>query len=110
MKRYGFTLIELLVVIAIIAILAAIAFPVIGRAKDSAYKSSDLNNMNSLRSALQIYRADQGAYPAALLGYVTNKLVVPYAGRVVRYTRATPENIAARKDIRERGLALLTAA
>jgi len=30
-----------------------------------------------------------------------------YAGRVVRYTRATPENIAARKDIRERGLALL---
>ena len=46
---------------------------------------------------------------AVLLGFVTNKLVVPYAGRVVRYTRATPENIAARKDIRERGLALLTA-
>jgi hypothetical protein len=43
----------------------------------------------------------------ALLGFVTNWFVVPYAGRVVRYTRATPENIAARKSIRERGLELL---
>ena len=44
---------------------------------------------------------------AAVLGYFTNRLLVPYAGRVVRYTRAKPENIAARKAIRERGLELL---
>jgi hypothetical protein len=42
-----------------------------------------------------------------LLGWLASRYLVPYAGRVVRYTRATPENIAARKDIRERGLALL---
>lgn len=83
MKRAAFTIIELLVVIAIIAILAAIAFPVIARAKDSAYRSSDLNNMNSLRSALQIYRADQGAYPPALLGYVTLYATGPNAGQVI---------------------------
>ncbi|HZH98760.1 MAG TPA: prepilin-type N-terminal cleavage/methylation domain-containing protein, partial [Fimbriimonadaceae bacterium] len=71
MRRSGFTLIELLVVIAIIAILAAIAFPVIARAKDNAYRNSDISNMNSIRSALQLYRVDQGAYPPALLGYVT---------------------------------------
>jgi prepilin-type N-terminal cleavage/methylation domain-containing protein len=83
MKRYAFTLIELLVVIAIIAILAAIAFPVIARAKDSAYRSSDLNNMNSLRSSLQIYRVDQGAYPPALLGYATLYSSGPNAGQVI---------------------------
>lgn len=70
MKK-GFTLIELLVVIAIIGILAAIIFPVFARAKNSAYKSSDLSNMNAIRTALQLYKADQGAYPPSLLGYAT---------------------------------------
>jgi len=70
MRRIGFTLIELLVVIAIIAILAAIIFPVYAQAKKSAYKSSDLSNMNSLRTALQLYKADQGSFPPALLGFV----------------------------------------
>ena len=69
-RRNGFTLIELLVVIAIIAILAAIIFPVYATARKSAYKSSDLSNMNALRTALQLYKADNGAYPPALLGYV----------------------------------------
>jgi prepilin-type N-terminal cleavage/methylation domain-containing protein len=70
MLKKGFTLIELLVVIAIIAILAAIIFPVFSRVKDSAYRSSDLSNMNALRTALQLYRQDQGGYPPQLLGYV----------------------------------------
>ncbi len=67
----GFTLIELLVVIAIIAILAAIIFPVYARAKIAAYRSGDISNLNSIRNSLQLYRADQGAYPPALLGYAT---------------------------------------
>jgi len=71
MLKKGFTLIELLVVIAIIAILAAIIFPVFSRVKDSAYRSSDMSNMNALRTALQLYRQDQGGYPSELLGYVT---------------------------------------
>jgi len=69
-RKLAFTLIELLVVIAIIAILAAIIFPVFARAKVGAYRSSDITNMNSLRTALQLYRADQGGYPPQLLGYV----------------------------------------
>ena len=70
-RRNAFTLIELLVVIAIIGILSAIIFPVFARMKDSAYKSGDLTNMNSIRTALQLYRADQGAYPPTLLGYAS---------------------------------------
>jgi prepilin-type N-terminal cleavage/methylation domain-containing protein len=69
--RKGFSLIELLVVIAIIGILAAIIFPVFARAKDSAYRTSDMSNMNAIRSALQLYRTDQGAYPPSLFGYAT---------------------------------------
>ncbi len=83
-RRRAFTLIELLVVIAIIAILAAIIFPVFARAKDAAYRSSDMSNMNAIRSALQLYRADQGAYPPALLGYATTYLGgVPSAANIV---------------------------
>lgn len=84
--RRAFTIIELLVVIAIIGILTAIIVPVYSRVKDSAYRSSDISNMNALRTALQLYRADQGAYPPELLGYVTlysgTSNVVP-AGQLV---------------------------
>jgi prepilin-type N-terminal cleavage/methylation domain-containing protein len=73
MKK-GFSLIELLVVIAIIAILAGIAFPVFARTKDSAYRSADMSKLNELRTALQLYRTDQGGYPPALLGYATGYL------------------------------------
>ena len=50
----------------------------------------------------------QLALATAVLGIITNSFVVPYFGRVVRYTRATPENIAARENIRQRGLRLLS--
>ena len=57
---------------------------------------------------LSRWEAWQLAAMAGFLALVANQFVVPYFGRVVRYTRATPENIAARKNIRERGLALLS--
>lgn len=67
MKRCkGFTLIELLVVIAIIAILAAILFPMLVKAKESAKRSSCSSNLKQLALAAQNY-ADSynGFYPAA---------------------------------------------
>lgn len=82
-RKSAFTLIELLVVIAIIAILAAIIFPVFARAKVGAYRSSDITNMNSLRTALQLYRADNGAYPPALLGYVNTYSGDPLGADVI---------------------------
>jgi len=58
--RRAFTLIELLVVIAIIAILAALLLPVLGRAKNSASKVTDLNNLKQIMVAVHVYASDAG--------------------------------------------------
>ena len=67
-KKQAFTLIELLTVISIIAILSAIIVPVFARAKVNANRSADITSMNEIRTAIQLYRVDQGAYPPAILG------------------------------------------
>jgi prepilin-type N-terminal cleavage/methylation domain-containing protein/prepilin-type processing-associated H-X9-DG protein len=67
-KRYlnGFTLIELLVVIAIIAILAAILFPVFAQARETARKTTCLNNCKQLGTAIIMYLQDWDSnYPLA---------------------------------------------
>ncbi|RYG69910.1 DUF1559 domain-containing protein [bacterium] len=56
--RKGFTLIELLVVIAIIAILAAILFPVFGRARENARRSSCMSNMKQQGLGVMQYVQD----------------------------------------------------
>jgi len=64
--RKGFTLIELLVVIAIIAILAAILFPVFGRAREKARQTSCLSNLKQIVTGSLIYVQD---YDEFLFGH-----------------------------------------
>ncbi len=59
-RTRGFTLIELLVVIAIIAILAAILFPVFARAKESARRTSCMNNLRQINIANNLYLEASG--------------------------------------------------
>lgn len=83
----AFTLIELLVVIAIIALLAAILFPVFGRARENARRTSCLNNMKQIGLGVSQYTQDyderlpfsnnqvagdpnSGRWPIKLLPYV----------------------------------------
>jgi prepilin-type N-terminal cleavage/methylation domain-containing protein/prepilin-type processing-associated H-X9-DG protein len=54
----GFTLIELLVVIAIIAILASILFPVFGRARENARRSSCQSNEKQILLGFKQYTQD----------------------------------------------------
>ena len=57
---------------------------------------------------LRGYKGWQLGVVIAALGWVATSFIVLYFGRVVRYTRAKPDNIAARQNIRERVLALLS--
>lgn len=60
----AFTLIELLVVISILAVLAAILFPVFGRARENARRSSCLSNQKQLGLGFLQYQSDNdGAFP-----------------------------------------------
>ncbi len=68
-SRKAFTLIELLVVIAIIAILAAILFPVFARAREAARKTSCINNLRQIGTAIQMYSQDYDeSLPSGVLG------------------------------------------
>ena len=57
-KLHAFTLIELLVVISIIAILAGLAFKAFGPAVEKARATSDLNNLKSIGTGIQMYLND----------------------------------------------------
>lgn len=57
-QRHGFTLIELLVVIGVIAILAAILFPVVARARESARRVNCTSNLQQIGTALAMYTQD----------------------------------------------------
>jgi prepilin-type N-terminal cleavage/methylation domain-containing protein/prepilin-type processing-associated H-X9-DG protein len=66
MKRQrAFTLIELLVVLAVIAILAALLFPAIHRAKLKARQATCYNNLRQLGIAFNLYcSANNDCFPA----------------------------------------------
>lgn len=80
----GFTLIELLVVIAIISILASILFPVFGRAREMARRTSCMSNQKQLGLAFIQYTQD---YDEALPGAGVGAGAAGYLGGWVYYNK-----------------------
>jgi len=59
----GFTLIELMVVVVIIGILAGLIMPRIMGSDDKAREAKAKIQIESLETALKLYKLDNGAYP-----------------------------------------------
>ena len=57
-KETAFNLVELLLVIAIIAVLAALLFPTVGRAKDKAKRTACMSNLKQVNLGLRLYTDD----------------------------------------------------
>ena len=64
--KCAFTLIELLCVIAIIGILAAILFPILTRARETAKRTTCTSNLRTIGQAISLYASDfDDYYPRA---------------------------------------------
>jgi prepilin-type N-terminal cleavage/methylation domain-containing protein len=70
----SFTLVELLVVIAIIALLAALLFPALARAKEMARRIACTNNLRQMGVVLSQYGDDFGSYGPAGTNQDSNPL------------------------------------
>lgn len=65
-KTTAFSLVELLIVIIIIAVLAAVAIPRFTNSTDRSKHSALRANLKLYRNAVELFKADTGAYPAGL--------------------------------------------
>jgi general secretion pathway protein G len=72
-RQRGFTLIELLVVMAIIATLTALVAPGYLKQGDRAKETVLRHNLNTLRAAIDDYRADRGSDPDTLQSLVEGR-------------------------------------
>lgn len=62
----GFTLIELLLVLFLVALLAALAAPVVNGGIQRAREAALRENLHQLRKAIDDHLGDRGEYPASL--------------------------------------------
>lgn len=91
----AFTLIELLVVIAIIAILAAILFPVFGRARENARRTSCQSNLKQVGLAMTQYAQD---YDEMLCTNSNSDFTLTWDAVIAPYAQKSVQNIAAKGD------------
>ncbi|NNJ26265.1 type II secretion system protein [Alienimonas chondri] len=62
-RRAGFSLLELIAVVTILGIIAAVVIPRITSSATTAGQQADQQSAAEMRSALERYRFDTGAYP-----------------------------------------------
>lgn len=77
MNNKGFSLVELIIVIAIMAILAGALAPALIKYIASSRRSADVNNANTLATAITSALQDEDAYNDAASSYASGSVIVP---------------------------------
>lgn len=95
--RRGFSMIELVIVVVIIGIIAAIAIPRMSRGPAAAADSAVAQNIQVIRSAVDLYQTEHnGTYPAANGSITIADLLLKYSnidGTAVSTTKDTSTGI-----------------
>ena len=92
----GFTLIELLIVIAILGILAGVVVFAVGGTTESAKKNSCKIDRQTIETAAEAFKADNGVYPptlADLFDKNANIGIPPAATAVEQYLKKAPDEV-----------------
>ena len=84
--RAGFTLLELMVVIVILGLLAALVVPKLIGQSEKAKQTAARVQIRSLEQALQLFKLDNGFYPATEQGLAA-LVRAPEAGRIPKNYR-----------------------
>ncbi len=82
-KRNGFTLVEILIVVIILSILAAIVIPQFSGASEEAKLASLASDLQTIRSQIQLYKAQHNHSPASLPGTAPS---VSFKDAMTKYT------------------------
>ena len=83
---HGLTLVEMVVVILLLGVIAAVAAPKMFDAATDARTNSTKQNLAVIRDALELYKANNGSYPAAnslhtaLADYIRGPFPAPQVG------------------------------
>jgi general secretion pathway protein G len=91
-KNRAFTLIEVLVAVTIIAVLTAIGVVSYVSANRNARDSKRLSDVEQIRAALEMYRADCGTYPATASVVFGSALTSSCTGTTNTYMSSIPND------------------
>lgn len=65
-RRSGFTLVELVVVVLVLGIIASVAAPKMFDTANDARENATIQSLAVIRDAIELHRAQNGAYPGDL--------------------------------------------